>query len=144
MNNPQRSIRDLTPELGAPTDIAPLGRPVEKPAHERTGAEDAALADWEAIEADPDFIKLLRAKAAFVVPATAVFVVYYFALPIAAGWFPKLMERRVLGAVNVAYLFALSQFFMAWILAFLYVAVAAGWDRQSVALLAKFRSKEAK
>ena len=144
MNPPKRDLRDLTPESAAPTDIAPLGRPAEKPAHERTGAEEAALADWDGIVADPDFVELLKAKAAFVAPATAVFVIYYFALPIGVGWFPKLMETRVWGAVNVAYLFALSQFFMAWTLAFLYVAVAAGWDRRAVALLAKFRGREAK
>ena len=80
---------------------------------------------------------------AFVVPATLFFVVYYFALPIAVGWFPKVMETKVLGDVNLAYLFALSQFFMAWILAFAYVAVAAGWDRRAEAIISKFH-KEAK
>ena len=121
-----------------------MGRPPEKPAHERTGAEDAALADWEAIEADPDFIALLKSKAAFVAPATAFFVVYYFALPIGVGWFPKLMEAHVWGAVNVAYLFAFSQFIMAWILAALYVMVAAGWDKRAAAVITKFQNKEAK
>ena len=139
MSSPERDARDLTPESAAPTDIAPLGRPQEKPPHERTGAEDAALADWEAIEADPDFIALLKAKAAFVAPATAVFVIYYFALPIGVGWFPKLMESRVWGDVNIAYLFAFSQFIMAWLLAFLYVAVAAGRDRRAASLIAKFQ-----
>jgi len=133
------SPRDFTPESAAPTDIAPLGRPQEKPAHERTGAEEAAMADWGAIEADPDFIALLKAKAGFVAPATAFFVVYYFALPIGVGWFPGMMETKVLGDVNLAYLFALSQFFMAWILAFMYVAVAAGWDRRAAAVIAKFQ-----
>lgn len=144
MSSPERDARDWTPESAAPTDIAPLGRPQEKPAHERTGAEDAALADWAAIEADPDFISLLKAKAAFVVPATAVFVVYYFALPIGVGWFPKLMETRVWGEVNLAYVFAFSQFLMAWLLAFLYVVVAAGWDKRAAAVIAKFQNKEAK
>lgn len=143
MSFPERPS-DLTPESASPTDIAPLGRPGEKPPHERTGAEDAALADWEKIEADPDFVALLKAKAAFVVPATAVFVVYYFALPIAVGWFPKFMETRVWGVVNLAYVFAFSQFLMAWVLAFLYVAAAAGWDRQASALLAKFQFGRAK
>ena len=144
MSFPEQDARDLTPESAAPTDIAPLGRPADKPAHERTGAEDAALADWEAIEADADFISLLKAKAAFVAPATAVFVVYYFALPIGVGWFPKLMETRVWGALNVAYLFAFSQFLMAWILAALYVAVAVGWDKRAAAIIAKFQSKGVK
>jgi len=102
------------------------------------------MADWAAIEADPDFISLLKAKAAFVAPATAVFVVYYFALPIGVGWFPKLMETRVWGDVNLAYVFAFSQFLMAWLLAFLYVVVAAGWDKRAAAIIAKFQSREAK
>lgn len=144
MKSPERNPRDLTPESASPTDIAPLGRPQDKPAHERTGAEDAAMADWAAIEADPDFISLLKAKAAFVAPATAVFVVYYFALPIGVGWFPQLMETRVWGEVNLAYAFAFSQFLMAWLLAFLYVVVAAGWDKRAAAVITKFQNKEAK
>ena len=52
-----------------------------------------------------------------IVPATVFFVVTYFALPVAAGWFPELMKMEVWGKVNVAYLFALSQFFMTWGLA---------------------------
>ena len=43
------------------------------------------------------------------------FVVYYFALPVLVGYAPELMSRPVVGKVNIAYLFALSQFFMAWI-----------------------------
>jgi uncharacterized membrane protein (DUF485 family) len=31
------------------------------------------------------------------------------------------MRTRVIGSVNIAYLFALSEFFMAWILAWLYI-----------------------
>jgi len=94
--------------------------------------------DWKKIERDPDFQSLVRRKVQLVVPATLFFTVYYFALPIAVGWFPELMERKVWGAMNLAYLFALSQFFMAWVLAGIYVAAAAGWDRKERALLAKF------
>lgn len=144
MSSPKNDERDLTPVTAAPTDIAPLGRSSERPPHERTGAEDAALADWEAIESDGDFVSLLKAKAAFVAPATAFFVVYYFALPIGVGWFPKFMEMRIWGAVNVAYAFAFSQFLMAWILAGLYVAVAAGWDRRAAAVIAKFQGRGTK
>ena len=87
---------------------------------------------------DPDFGALVRRKAALIIPATLFFILYYFALPVAAGWFPDLMQREVWGRVNVAYLFALSQFFMTWGLAFLYVWAAAGWDRQEHRLLKKF------
>ena len=96
------------------------------------------------ISRDPDFIHLVRRKAALIVPATLLFIVCYFALPVGAGWFPELMQKEVWGRVNVAYLFALSQFFMTWGLAFLYVWAAASWDRQEHRLLKKFgaESKE--
>jgi uncharacterized membrane protein (DUF485 family) len=123
----------------------PMQNPPSPPESSTSSTPDhkAASTDWSAIERDTDFIALLRSKMAFVVPATLFFVVYYFALPIAVGWFPKVMETKVLGDVNLAYLFALSQFFMAWILAFAYVAVAAGWDRRAEAIISKFH-KEAK
>ena len=132
--------RDLTPESAAPTDIAPLGRSAEKPAHERTADEDRDNADWNAIAAHDDFKKLLASKAAFILPATIFFLIYYFALPVLVGWFPELMKKKV-GSVNVAYLFALSQFFMAWIVAAFYVVKAAGWDKSAAALLAKFNKR---
>jgi len=133
---------DLTPESEAPTDIAPLGRAGAKPSHELTAEEEKGAANWDAIAADPDFKHLLASKARFIIPATLFFIVYYFTLPVLVGWFPKFMEWKVVGEVNLAYLFALSQFFMAWILAFLYAGAAAGWDRQASALLAKFSNRQ--
>jgi uncharacterized membrane protein (DUF485 family) len=38
------------------------------------------------------------------------------------------MDRKVFGYVNIAYVFALSQFFVAWAIAALYVRVANKWD----------------
>ncbi|HEY5792747.1 MAG TPA: DUF485 domain-containing protein, partial [Chthoniobacterales bacterium] len=102
-------------------------------------ASSAPAVNWNEIASDPDFKKLVASKLRFIIPATVFFVVYYFALPVLVGWFPELMKTRVAGSVNFAYLFALSQFFMAWILAFLYVGVAAGWDKRAAALLAKFK-----
>ncbi len=128
---------DPTPISGGPTDVAPLGREM-KPAHELTGAEEAAAADWDAIAADADFKKLLAAKKGFILPATIFFLVYYFALPVLVGWFPDLMKTKV-GTVNVAYLFAFSQFFMAWIVAAIYVGKATGWDKAAAAVLGKFK-----
>src|SRR5437667_7752130 len=91
--------------------------------------------DWEIVAADPAFRKLIAAKARFIVPATIFFIVYYFALPILVGYAPELMATPVIGPVNVAYLFALSQFFMAWLIAFLYVRAANRFDRMAAALL---------
>ena len=43
-------------------------------------------AHWEQIARDPDFRALLLDKAKFVAPATAFFLVYYFALPVLVGY----------------------------------------------------------
>ena len=119
---------DQTPSVGAETDVAPLGRGAAKPAHELTADEEADVADWDRVAAEPEFKELLASKRRFIVPATVFFVLYYFALPVLVGYAPRLMETRVLG-LNVAYLFALSQFFMAWVVAALYVRAAGGWDK---------------
>jgi uncharacterized membrane protein (DUF485 family) len=133
---------DLTPISGSATDIAPLGRDVPKPAHELTGPEEIDAAHWDNIAESADFKKLLKDKARFIIPATIFFVVYYFALPLLVGYAPHLMETKVWGNVNVAYLFALSQFFMAWGIALLYVVVAAGWDRTAAELITRFAPKK--
>jgi len=120
---------DLTAEVGAATDVAPLGRAETKPAHELTAAEDSDPVDWSRVTRMPEFRAMVKAKLRFIIPATLFFVIYYFALPVLVGYAPGLMSRRVIGVVNVAYLFALSQFFMAWIIAALYLRAAVRFDK---------------
>ena len=122
---------DPTPVTGAATDVSPLGREGAKPPHELTADEDTDVVNWNRIAASDEFKGLVKAKLKFIVPATVFFVVYYFALPVLVGYAPDLMKRRVFGVVNIAYLFALSQFFVAWIIALLYVRAAARHDRVS-------------
>lgn len=90
--------------------------------------------EWERLAASPEFATLLAQKRRFIVPATVFFIVYYFSLPVLVGYFPALMSRKVLGPVNIAYLFALSQFVMAWIMAWLYVRAAARFDKLAAEL----------
>ena len=122
---------DPTPIVAAPTDVAPLTHEAPKPPHERTADGDADVIDWETLAASERFRNLLKAKRRFIVPAMIFFVVYYFALPVLIGYARPFMERRVIGPVNLAYLFALSQFFMAWIIAAFYVKAAARFDRMA-------------
>jgi uncharacterized membrane protein (DUF485 family) len=112
--------------------------PEDRTPTERTNGDTVSAADWNEIAASEPFQELLKAKRRFIIPATIFFVIYYFALPYLVGYHPDLMQRKVWGEVNWAYLFALSQFFMAWALAAVYVVVAAGWDRKAKAVLAKF------
>jgi uncharacterized membrane protein (DUF485 family) len=120
---------DLTPEVGAATDVAPLGRSPRKPAHELTAAEDNDPVDWSRVTHLPEFRTMVRAKLRFIIPATLFFVVYYFALPVLVGYAPGVMSKKILGVVNIAYVFALSQFFVAWLIAALYIRAAARFDK---------------
>jgi uncharacterized membrane protein (DUF485 family) len=136
MSTPQNS--DFTLQSGGPTDVAPLGRGGPKPAHERTASEDGDPYDWAAIARDPAFAALKAAKRRFIIPATIFFLVYYMTLPVLVGFFPELMKKPVLGKVNWAYLYALSQFVMTWVLCAMYVRTARRWDEMNATLLARF------
>jgi uncharacterized membrane protein (DUF485 family) len=85
--------------------------------------------DWQSLASTVEFRRLVQEKRRFILPATIFFIVYYFALPILVGYFPEFMKQKVLGPVNIAYLFALSQFVMAWVLAWVYMRVAVRFDR---------------
>ena len=96
-----------------------------------------AAGDWPAIEAEPAFRDLVAAKRRFIIPATLFFIVYYFALPVLVGYFPGVMEKSVVGRINLAYLFALSQFAMAWGVMALYVRRARGFDAREHEIVAR-------
>jgi len=97
--------------------------------------------NWAELEQLPEFRSLVRAKRAFILPATVFFVAYYFALPALVGYWPDAMSTRVYGPINVAYLFALSQFVMAWTLMVLYVRRARQFDAQAEAVLRRLSEK---
>jgi len=84
---------------------------------------------WDKIAESQAFKDLMATKKVFIVPAFVFFVLYYFALPVLVGYAPNFMATKVIGQVNLAYLFALSQFFVAWIIAGLYVKAANDFDR---------------
>jgi uncharacterized membrane protein (DUF485 family) len=113
----------------------------QKPAHEHTTDEDVTAADWDRLAALADFRALLAAKRRFIVPATVFFIVYYFALPVLVGYAPRLMAAKVFGVINVAYLFALSQFVVAWTVAVLYVRAASGFDAMARAIVDRYKAR---
>lgn len=91
--------------------------------------------EWDRIAASAPFRSLVRDKIRWIVPATIFFVAFYFALPILVGWAPRLMATKVFGQVNLAYLFALAQFVMAWGVAALYVRAANRFDARAKAIV---------
>ena len=89
---------------------------------------EASQSTWDKIAESREFQDLMATKRVFIIPAFVFFVVYYFALPVLVGYAPGLMSIKV-GVINLAYLFALSQFFVAWVIAALYVKAANAFDR---------------
>jgi uncharacterized membrane protein (DUF485 family) len=110
-----------------------VGKPLPNPAAPQTRGDVGVagrvpstedVAHWEGLEQTDEFRQLIRARLRFVLPATIFFLAYYFLLPLGNGLAPDFMRTNVVGHVNIAYLFALSQFFVAWILAFFYIRQA--------------------
>ena len=84
--------------------------------------------NWSKISADPRFQALHGRKTKFLWGLMAFSVIYYFALPIGAAWFADIYRIKVWGPVNIGLVFALSQFIVAWGIAWLYSTKAAEFD----------------
>lgn len=76
--------------------------------------------NWRAIDADPRFQALHRKKSRFLWGLMIFSMVYYFLLPIGAAYFQELFKIKVWGPVNIGLLFALSEFVVAWLIAYVY------------------------
>ena len=128
---------DLTTSVSAETDVTRVGRTEAPPPHEQTADEVIDVVDWDRVASTNDFKTLVDLRARFLIPATIFFLAYYFTLLVLVGFFPEVMSRTVswLGPVNLAYLFALSQFAMVGLVAYAYLRHAKRFD----ALAAKIR-----
>jgi len=109
-------------EIDSPLPSHPSAHKQEEAPGAGSTGEDVAY--WEGLEQTDEFRQLISARMRFVLPATVFFLVYYFLLPLANGLAPGFMRTDVVGHVNIAYLFALSQFVMAWLLAWFYIRKA--------------------
>lgn len=76
--------------------------------------------NWAAIDHDPRFRALHKRKTAFLWGLMVFSLTYYFLLPIGAAYFPELFKAKIWGVVNFGILFALSEFVIAWAIAFIY------------------------
>lgn len=76
--------------------------------------------NWAAINEDPRFQSLHSKKTNFLLGLMIFSVVFYFLLPIGAAYWPELFKIKVWGVVNVGILFALLEFVVAWVIAFIY------------------------
>jgi uncharacterized membrane protein (DUF485 family) len=90
-----------------------------------------ATINWAAIDATPGFRELHDRKTRFLWGLMAFSIVYYFLLPIGAAYFTDLYRVKVWGPINVGLLFALSQFLVAWGIAYIYARRASRFDEMA-------------
>ncbi len=98
--------------------------PSRSPTTGRMPAEEAVTAT-EAVGRDPEMVELEQRHRRFVWPVTIFFLIYYLALPVLAGTAKDLMGTKVFGDFTFGYLFALSEFLMAFVVAWVYARWAA-------------------
>jgi uncharacterized membrane protein (DUF485 family) len=107
--------------------------------------KDEAVSATEAVGKDPEMVELERRHSRFVWPATAFFLLYYLSLNVLAGTSPGLMGTKLFGQFTFGYLFALSQFLMAFVVAWVYSRWAASrMDPLATELREKLRDKQIK
>jgi uncharacterized membrane protein (DUF485 family) len=118
--------------------------PSRSPTTGRMPAEEAVSAS-EAVAKDPEMVELENRHRRFVWPITIFFLAYYLALPILAGTAPDLMGTKVFGEFTFGYLFALSEFLMAFVVAGVYARWAASrMDPLATDLREKLRRQQIK
>ena len=124
--------------------MADIREPSRSPTTGRMPAEEAVTAT-EAVGKDPEMAELEHRHSRFVWPATAFFLVYYMALNVLAGTSPDLMGKKLFGQFTFGYLFALSQFLMAFVVAWWYARWASSrMDPLATDLREKLRRQQLK
>ncbi len=83
--------------------------------------------EWVRVERTSAFKELTQKRKAFIIPATIFFLVFYFGLPFLTA-FTTVLDANVIGAINLAYIYAFAQFVMTWVLMHIYVSRANRWD----------------
>jgi uncharacterized membrane protein (DUF485 family) len=93
----------------------------ESGAGEMTTDPDEAKIDWAAIEQEPEFQELVRARRSFVIPGTIFFLSWYMGFVILTAVAPDFMGESVYEGLTVGYVLALTQFLMVLVLGIMYL-----------------------
>jgi len=94
---------------------SPIGNPGEHGAA-RSLADDRL----QAVQRSDDFVELKKRFRGFVFPMTAAFLGWYLLYVVASGWARDFMGQKLIGNINVAYVFGLLQFVSTFLIAWLY------------------------
>jgi uncharacterized membrane protein (DUF485 family) len=84
-------------------------------------AREEPKIDWAAIEQEPEFQELVRARRSFVIPGTIFFLSWYMGFIVLTALAPDFMGERVYQGLTVGYVLALTQFLMVLVLGIMYL-----------------------
>ena len=101
----------------AATDEPPTDHYAEDDVRHLNRLDARVVAD---LHLSPEFGELRRRFRLFVFPMTAVFLGWFLLLILAANYARDFMATKLLGHINVAYVFALLQFVSTFLIAWLY------------------------
>ncbi len=83
--------------------------------------------DYESVANSSKFKKLMHEKKVFIVPLTIFFLVFYFTLPLLTSY-STVLNKTAIGDISWAWIFAVAQFVMTWVLCVVYVKRFAKFD----------------
>ena len=106
--HPDGSAR-IDPHAGSPAD-----------AHSGNG-----VTPFEVTQATDEFQSLKNALRRFVFPATVGFLAWYLLYVLMSGYARGFMSTKLLGNINVAYVFGILQFVSTFVIAYVYAKYAA-------------------
>jgi uncharacterized membrane protein (DUF485 family) len=98
----------------------------QDPVAEVENGQPTADIDWEAAIASPSFRALRRSRLRFVVPAAVGAFAWITLWLVLVAYAPNLMGERVAPGVSLMYVMGLSQFALAWAIAWRYLRLSAG------------------
>jgi uncharacterized membrane protein (DUF485 family) len=103
-------------------------------AQPKLSSEKNNRVDFERVESSPQFKKLMENKKKFIVPMTIFFLVFYFLLPISTSY-GTFLNTPVYGDITWAWVFAVAQFVMTWVICSIYVKKANTFDKDAAQIV---------
>ena len=88
--------------------------------HERPDTHAGAGSTYAEVQQTEEFQGLKRTLRRFIFPATVVFLAWYVLYILLTVYARDFMSTKVVGNINVAYLFGLSQFVSTFLIAYVY------------------------
>ncbi|WP_188454093.1 DUF485 domain-containing protein [Virgibacillus oceani] len=86
--------------------------------------------DFEKVADGAQFKELVQERKKFIVPMTVFFLVFYFSLPVLTSY-TTILNTPAIGDISWAWIFALAQFIMTWVLCTVYVKKSASFDKKA-------------